>query len=109
MKKVLVVLALIAGIGFSQQSGRALTKIEDTNNEQSPTSTTNYVGFATATTGSAIPNVSNAVWKIIKTTYDANGNELTYRHAFNTNVTASAGIDPVWSNTWTNRLLATYK
>jgi len=110
MKKTLSVILLavtiLTGSALAQiyGTGETLRGIGDT------VTTTNgvtvYLGFAKATTAYSTPSTNAAVWKIIRTTYDTNGNWTATMNAYNT---TQQGTNALWSNTWTNRVNATYK
>lgn len=72
---------------------------------QGTASVTNYVGFAQQNNANEV-STNDANWKIIQTVLDASGNEVTVKHAYNTNYTDSRAL---WGTAWTNRANATYK
>ena len=103
MKKVIILLALIAGVASAQENkAESISIVYDTNGTAS---TTNYVGFAQQNNANTV-TTNDTNWKIIQTVLDASGNEVTVKHAYNSNFSDSRSL---WSNSWTNRANLTYK
>lgn len=105
MKKTMIILvSLVACVGLaSTLQGVAYSKIGET---LGTTVTTNYLGFAKTTQGSpATPSINSAVWKIIRTVKDADGNVTEIKNAYG----SGDGDNALWSTAWTNRVGATYK
>lgn len=107
MKKF-VLFGIIAGLWISAQAqivgaGETIKSLGDT------VSTTNgvtvYSGFAKSYKEKPAPSTNAAVWKIVRTTYDANGNFTSMSSAYG----SGAGDDSLWTVAWTNRVNATYK
>ena len=101
MKKVIIALALIAGVAVAATKfGEAYSYIGETSG------TTNYLGMARTTENSTgTPSTNAAVWKIIRTIEDGSGNILSIKHAYG----SGEGDNSLYTTAWTNRAAATYK
>ena len=97
MKKIIGLVIIMAGVVLAQGSGEAYKIIEET------VGTTNYIGLARTTTSSN-PSTNDAVWKIIRTITPSSGNSTT-ANAYG----SGSGDNALWTNSWTNRVNATYK
>ena len=104
MKKIIGLTILAGAIGatcFAQQIVETYV-IKEWIGTIGTTAVTQYIGEARTTENSvAIPNISNAIWKITKKTYETNGLPLTV------SVARPASGDSYLS-IWTNRVNATY-
>jgi|SRR6056297_814173 len=104
MKKVMIILALLAGVCLAQRPiGRAFTRISEINGTSSAT---NYYGKARTTEYSdATPSTNDAVWAITRVVLDASGNAIEVKNAYG----SGEGDNSLFTTAWTNRVNATYK
>ena len=100
MKKIITLIALLGAFAIAQERvGTAYTKIGETSG------TTNYLGFARTTENTGTVSTNAAVWKIIRTVKDSDGNVLEIKNAYG----SGTGDSSLWTTAWTNRVSATYK
>lgn len=101
MKKVLALVLIGCAVCVAQtQVGKAYSYIGETSG------TTNYLGMARTTENSAAtPSTNDAVWKIVRTITDGDGNVLSVKNAYGSGTKDNS----LWTTAWTNRAAATYK